>query len=147
MGLGDEVQAIKAGILETADVFAVNKADRDGADATIRDLELMIALGSEAMLASGKTRGHGGAKAAAKAVPTGDASTEARWVPPIHKCVATRGEGIDDLVASLDRHHTWLTTTTAGRERRRTRLAEEVRESLRETLIEAAMSSLGPEIE
>src|SRR4051812_21420213 len=50
-GMGDEVQAIKAGILETADVFAVNKADRDGADSTMRDLELMIALGSETMVA------------------------------------------------------------------------------------------------
>src|SRR5262245_63084984 len=46
-GMGDDVQAIKAGILECADVFAVNKADRDGADATVRDLELMIALGGE----------------------------------------------------------------------------------------------------
>ena len=57
-GMGDEVQAIKAGILETADVFAVNKADRDGADSTMRDLELMIALGSETMVAMGKSRGH-----------------------------------------------------------------------------------------
>ena len=53
-GMGDEVQAIKAGILETADVFAVNKADRDGADSTMRDLELMIALGSETMVAVGQ---------------------------------------------------------------------------------------------
>ena len=46
-GMGDEVQAIKAGILECADVFAVNKADREGADSTVRDLELMISLGNE----------------------------------------------------------------------------------------------------
>ena len=46
-GMGDEVQAIKAGILECADVFAVNKADREGADGAVRDLELMIALGGE----------------------------------------------------------------------------------------------------
>jgi LAO/AO transport system kinase len=57
-GLGDDVQAIKAGLMECADVFAVNKADRDGADATVRDLQLMIALGSETMVASGKQRGH-----------------------------------------------------------------------------------------
>ena len=55
-GLGDDVQAIKAGLMECADVFCVNKADRDGADATVRDLQLMIALGSETMIASGKTR-------------------------------------------------------------------------------------------
>src|SRR5580658_3294210 len=57
-GMGDEVQATKAGILECADVFAVNKADREGADSTVRDLELMIALGSEAMVAVGKHKGH-----------------------------------------------------------------------------------------
>ena len=57
-GMGDEVQASKAGILECADVFAVNKADRDGADSTVRDLELMIALGGETMAAASKTRGH-----------------------------------------------------------------------------------------
>ena len=65
-GLGDEVQAIKAGILECADVFAVNKADRDGADATVRDLELMIALGNEAIaraVEDARSRDHGGAKA------------------------------------------------------------------------------------
>src|SRR5215207_1729045 len=70
-GLGDEVQAIKAGLLETADVFAVNKADRDGADGAMRDLELMIALGSEALVAAGKKRGHivhGGVKV--DALPT-----------------------------------------------------------------------------
>jgi LAO/AO transport system kinase len=146
-GLGDEVQAIKAGILETADVFAVNKADRDGADATVRDLELMIALGGEAMIAAGKTRGHGGAKAAASRAPVADAATQATWVPPIHKCVATRGEGIDDLMASLDKHHTWIASTEAGRDRRRARLADEVRESLRETLIEAATDSLAKELD
>jgi LAO/AO transport system kinase len=50
-GMGDEVQAIKAGIMECADVFAVNKADRDGADSAVRDIELMIALGSESLVA------------------------------------------------------------------------------------------------
>ena len=57
-GLGDDVQAIKAGILECADVFAVNKADRDGADATMRDLELMIALGGETVTGGSHSRDH-----------------------------------------------------------------------------------------
>src|SRR3954453_6989967 len=57
-GMGDEVQAIKAGIMECADVFAVNKADRDGADGAVRDIELMIALGNESILALSKLRGH-----------------------------------------------------------------------------------------
>jgi LAO/AO transport system kinase len=147
-GMGDEVQAIKAGILETADVFAVNKADRDGADSTMRDLELMIALGTETMVASGKSRAHvvhGGAKV--DVIPSGPETTEERWTPPIAKCVATRGEGIAELVDALDRHKAWLDGTQAGRARRHLRLAEELRESLRETLIEAATQALGNAIE
>jgi LAO/AO transport system kinase len=146
-GLGDEVQAIKAGILETADVFAVNKADREGADSTMRDLELMIALGSEAMVASGKRKGHvvhGGQKVD---VIEGHAAKAEVWTPPIVKCVATRNEGIADLVAGLERHHTWLESTESGRARRHLRLAEEVRESLREALIEEATTSLSSELD
>jgi len=146
-GMGDEVQAIKAGILETADVFAVNKADRDGADGAMRDLELMIALGSETMVAMGTSRGHtvqGGVKV--DVLPDAVAREE-HWTPPILKCVATKGEGIAGLVEALDRHKAWLDGTEAGRKRRLLRLAEELRESLRETLIEAATQALGSEIE
>ncbi len=148
-GMGDEIQAIKAGILETADVFAVNKADRDGADSTMRDLELMIALGTETMVASGKNRAHvvhGGVKV--DMIPSGpETPDQERWTPPIAKCIATRGEGIAELVEALDRHRAWLDGTQAGRARRHLRLAEELRESLRETLIEAATHALGGEIE
>ncbi len=147
-GMGDEVQAIKAGILETADVFAVNKADRDGADSAMRDLELMIALGTETMVAVGKTKGHvmhGAVKV--DILPSCPETTEARWTPPIVKCVSTRGEGIADILEALDRHKAWIDGTEAGRARRRLRLAEELRESLRETLIEAATGALGREIE
>ena len=146
-GMGDEVQAIKAGILETADVFAVNKADRDGADSTMRDLELMIALGSETMVAMGKSRAHtvhGGVKV--DVIP-GAVAHEERWTPPIMRCIATRNEGIAELVTALDRHKTWLDSTAAGRSRRIERLAEELRESLRETLIEAATHALVAEID
>jgi LAO/AO transport system kinase len=146
-GLGDEVQAVKAGIMEVADVFAVNKADRDGADATVRDLELMIALGSETMIAAGKTRGHGAVKAEAAAVPSAGPATAERWTPPIVKCVAARGDGIAELVAKLEAHRTWVEQTEAGRARRRARLADEVRETLREALIEAAAEDLRRDIE
>lgn len=153
-GMGDEVQAIKAGILETADVFAVNKADRDGADSTMRDLELMIALGTETMVAMGKGRAHvvhGGAKVdvipTAQAGAAGAHECEATWTPPIVKCIATKNEGVAELVEALDRHRAWLEGTEAGRARRRLRLAEELREALRETLIEAATSALGTELD
>jgi LAO/AO transport system kinase len=119
-GMGDDVQAIKAGLLECADAFAVNKADRDGADLVVRDLELMIALG---------------------------ASSPDRWVPPIVKTVATRGDGVTDLVAALDGHRAWLEGTPAGAARRHERLADEVRDTLREALVEAAFADLGASID
>ncbi len=146
-GMGDEVQAIKAGILESADVFAVNKADREGADAAVRDLELMIALGDDTIRSLSKRRGHATHSAADGFVRGSPAETGERWTPPIVKCVSTRGEGVVDLVAALDRHRAWAEGTEAGRARRRTRLAEEVREALREALIEAAVHDLGEAIE
>jgi LAO/AO transport system kinase len=145
-GMGDEVQAIKAGIMECADVFAVNKADRDGADATVRDLELMIALGKESLVASGASRGHIVHSSALPTTAEGDALPEV-WTPPITKCIATRGEGIAEIVAALEKHKAWLDGTMTGRARRRQRLAEEVREGLREALIEAATRSLGAQID
>lgn len=140
-GMGDEVQAIKAGLMETADVFAINKADRDGADSTMRDVELMIALGRESILAIGKTRGHAvhGASAAAELPET--------WTPPIVKCVANRGTGIDELAAKIDAHRAWIDGTETGRTRRHLRVADELRQELREALIEAAVHELRGDIE
>jgi LAO/AO transport system kinase len=146
-GMGDEVQAIKAGILECADAFAVNKADRDGADATARDLELMIALGNESILALSRTRGHATHTQADAHVAPGGGATGARWTPPIVKCVSTRGEGIAELVDALDRHRAWAEGTEEGRARRVSRLSEEVREALREALIAAAVHDLGSQID
>jgi LAO/AO transport system kinase len=149
-GLGDEVQASKAGILECADVFAVNKADREGADAAARDLELMISLGNESILALSKKRGHavhgpegGFVRDVASAASTGSST---RWTPPIVKCVATRGEGIADLVGALDRQRAWLEGTDAGASRKRERLTEELRSTLRESLVERISDDLGARI-
>jgi LAO/AO transport system kinase len=150
-GMGDEVQAIKAGILECADVFAVNKADRDGADSTVRDLELMIALGSEAMVAVGKHKGHvvhgKGHDASIPAASIPGASGSERWIPPIVRSIATRGEGATSLVSALEGHRAWLETTETGRARRRDRLAEELRDGLREALVDAAVHALGAHID
>jgi LAO/AO transport system kinase len=148
-GMGDEVQAIKAGLLECADVFAVNKADREGADSTVRDLQLMIALGNESIRALSRGRGHKTHTAADAHVGAagGAGEQEGRWTPPIVKCVATRGEGIVDLVRALDEHRGWVEGTTAGRTRREVRLAEELREGLREALIDAAVHDLGPRVD
>jgi LAO/AO transport system kinase len=148
-GMGDEVQAIKAGILECADVFAVNKADREGADAAVRDLELMVSLGNESIRALSKMRGHATHESADGFVRGGasGAGGDERWTPPIVKCVAARGDGVPDLMGALDRHRAWVEGTAHGQARRRARLAEQVRESLRESLIEAAVHDLGPRID
>ncbi len=98
-GMGDAIQAVKAGILEIADVFVVNKADRDGADATVRDIQGMIALGERAA---------------------------GQWRPQVVRTVAVRGEGVDDLVAALDKHRAWLTEHGELRRRREARAAAEV---------------------
>ncbi|MEJ2865471.1 methylmalonyl Co-A mutase-associated GTPase MeaB [Actinomycetospora flava] len=82
-GMGDGVQAAKAGILEVGDVFVVNKADRDGADATVRELQHMVSLNRREM--------------------SGPA-----WRPPVVRTVASSGQGVDDLVGALDDHRAWL---------------------------------------
>jgi GTPase len=140
-GMGDDVQATKAGLLECADAFAVNKADRDGAEVVVRDLELMIALGNDSSRALSRSRAH-----LPQLVSSTPASAE-RWTPPIVKCVATRGEGMAELASALDAHSAWSAGTEAGRARRSSRLAEEMREALREALIDAAVRQLQSRIE
>ena len=99
-GMGDGIQAAKAGILEVADVFVVNKADRDGADTVVRDLRYMLSLG--------------------------DRRTEEGWRVPIVKTVAARGEGVDDVLAEIERHSAWLEASGQLLVRRRRRAADEV---------------------
>ncbi len=129
-GMGDDIQAIKAGILECADVFAVNKADREGADGTVRDLELMMSLGPSE-----------------RDSPTVSDCVHERWAPSIIKCIATRGEGLAELLEALDRHRGWVRGTERGRSQRHARLVQEIREALREALLEAAVDDLGPDLE
>ncbi len=144
-GLGDDVQAIKAGLLECADAFAVNKADRDGADATVRDLELMIALGGEVVRAGVHSRGHtAGTLDVAKQVVRHDKD---KWIPPLVRTVATRNEGIADLLAKLETHRTWLMETEAGKARRYERLCEAMKTELRGALFDAAVADLGARID
>jgi GTPase len=98
-GMGDAIQAVKAGILEVADVFVVNKADRDGADATAHDLRGMLAL--------------------ARREPH-------EWRQPVLKLVAARDEGLDELLAALDKHRAYLAEHGELTRRRRDRAAAEI---------------------
>jgi LAO/AO transport system kinase len=98
-GLGDAIQAAKAGILEIADVFVVNKSDKPGARETVRDLRGMIAMAQ---------RGPGD------------------WKPPIVSTVAATGEGIAELAARLDAHWAWLGSSGEGERRRLARARGEI---------------------
>jgi LAO/AO transport system kinase len=95
-GMGDSIQAAKAGVLEVADVLVVNKADRPDTQATVRDLRNMIAL------------------------------SPADWKPPIVTTVATSGDGVDELVRQLDRHWAWLADSGERDRRRLARARGEV---------------------
>jgi LAO/AO transport system kinase len=98
-GMGDAIQAVKAGILEVADVFVVNKADRDGADATYHDIQAMIGLGER---------------------------EPGQWRPQVVKAVAARAEGIDAIVAAVAKHRAWLEEHGELQRRRERRAAAEI---------------------
>jgi LAO/AO transport system kinase len=143
-GMGDDVQAIKAGILECADVFAVNKADREGADATVRDLQVMIALGGETVFGGSHSVGHAAGKL--DVAPSVTVQGEGKWVVPIQKCVATKKEGVAELLAWLDKHRVWVETTVAGRARREERALMELTGMLSAAVSREVLESLAGEV-
>jgi LAO/AO transport system kinase len=98
-GMGDGIQAAKAGILEVGDVYAVNKADREGADRTRRELRTMLSMAER---------------------------REGAWRPPVLKTVASTGEGIDELVHEVERHAEWLAGSGELVRRRTARARREV---------------------
>ncbi|HEX5297097.1 MAG TPA: methylmalonyl Co-A mutase-associated GTPase MeaB [Streptosporangiaceae bacterium] len=98
-GMGDAVQAAKAGILEVADLFVVNKADKPDAQQVVRDLRNMVALADR---------------------DDGD------WKPPIVSTTATKAEGIGELTGRLDQHWSWLNATGELKRRRQARAREEL---------------------
>lgn len=113
-GAGDDVQANKAGILEIADVFAVNKADRDGAQTTAQELQQMIRIGRDL------ERSDAGAP--------GDEPDV--WVPRVELTVATQGDGVNDLLDAFDKHHTFLEESDELAATRAERFKQEVRTHL-----------------
>jgi LAO/AO transport system kinase len=105
-GMGDDVQTIKAGIMEIADIFVINKADRDGAERVEREIRAMQAL----------------------------AMRHDDWTPPIVKTVASDGSGIEELVQAIGKYHSYLEQSDRARQRRienwRVRIAEMLRDAL-----------------
>lgn len=99
-GMGDGIQAAKAGILEIGDVFVVNKADRDGADSTVRDLRHMIQLG--------------------------EGTTPGGWRRQVVKASAMDGTGVDDIADAIATHLDWLASSGNLRRRRTARARDEI---------------------
>jgi LAO/AO transport system kinase len=114
-GLGDDIQAIKAGVLEIADVLVVNKADKPGADETARDLTQMLTLGH----------------------------SRTTWRPPIVRTSAQDGSGVEELVRSIDAHAAWARTSGELEERRAGAARQEVEALLRDALVKRLESRIG----
>lgn len=129
---GDAIQALKAGLMEIADVYVVNKADRPGADRVRNDIELM--LGMRAGNALRNVPAHHGVDLKTIANPARAAREAARgeqterWTPPVLTAVASKGEGISAVVDALDRHARYLEASGELQRRRRRRLREQVME-------------------
>ena len=144
---GDGIQTLKSGVMEAADIFAVNKADRPGADKLRREIE--ITLGIRRGNAYRNVPAHHGYKAGVRAVrrsggheagDSGDSTSSTarppdrpsappeKWEPPVVLTIAAKGDGIDDLLAALDRHHESLARSGSLEERRRRRMLERTRE-------------------
>jgi len=115
-GMGDDVQSIKAGIMEIADVFVINKSDRDGAERVERELRAMLSIAQR-----------------------GD-----KWVPPIVKTVASSGQGVDDLAAAIDSYEQFLAQDGLRLRKKienwRDRLLEMLRDSMLHRLVREQMS-------
>jgi LAO/AO transport system kinase len=141
-GMGDDVQAIKAGVLEIADVFAVNKADREGSDRTVKDLQLMLEL--RRTTATRPALDH---DAAHQMRRTGaeDPHEAGWWEPPVVKTVATRGEGVAELWEAVERHRAHLEATGEKGRREVARARASFVALLRERLLQGALSRLARE--
>ena len=126
---GDSIQTLKAGVMEIADIFTVNKADRPGADRLRNELEIMLGMRGGASLRN--VPAHHGVDLSrnnlVRQVRDAAQSVDADvWTPPVLRTVAAKQEGIAELLDALDRHFRYLERTGRLRERRRARLRERV---------------------
>ncbi len=153
-GLGDEVQAIKAGILEIADILVVNKADRDGAQSTVNALHAMIDLGTT----QNRTLHHGALLDSnlarvgpADGLPPHDPAQGSeqgsdRWYPPILMTIAAEGKGVDKVIEAIGQHRQYLIDRPEGQQRVRARVSIELEMILRESLLHRLLAGLGSQV-
>ena len=142
-GMGDDVQAIKAGILEVADVFAVNKSDLDGADRVVRELRMMLELRHAVKApAMDHDAHHRMVRAKAEGRHVEEEPGPREWEPPILKVVAARDQGVDELVEAVDQHRAFLDETGLRKDKERSRAAMQFIALLRERLLRGALARL-----
>jgi LAO/AO transport system kinase len=136
-GLGDEIQAIKAGILEIADVLVINKADRPGVEHTERALRSTLELAHPAR----RVYRHHGQNITVEAPAVNDSM----WIPPINKTIATDGTGIADVADSIAKHAAHLRSTGDWAKRERIRLGSELEAALQDALMNRFMEEVRKE--
>ena len=129
-GLGDDIQAIKAGILEIADILVINKADRPGVENTEKALKSMLELAHP----TERIFQHHGTTMRT-AAPKQDSSSAPLWIPPIQRTISTEGKGIVELMESIARHVAHLTQSGGWAVRERARLEVELDALIREELV------------
>jgi LAO/AO transport system kinase len=138
-GLGDDVQAIKAGLLEVADIFVVNKADREGADRVAAALKMMLQLSdsrgqTHSMLHHGQLLDY--------TLPAGGGEAGSGWQPLVCKTVATTGAGINNLVEAIEQHRARQIDANSLKERARRRLTFDIEQALKERLLRDLITQL-----
>lgn len=134
-GLGDDIQAIKAGILEIADILVINKADRPGVESTERALKTMLELARPVR----KVFRHHGQVMELNGAETPDSKI---WIPPVQRAVATEGKGIPELLEAIERHVAHLRFSGDWARRERARLEAEFDLILQETLVARFLSKI-----
>ncbi len=148
-GLGDDVQAIKAGILEIADVLVVNKADQPGADAAVRALRGMLNLAHPASRfpgAAGAAAHHRQPVGAGSPPPDPAAPVEPMWQVPICETVATEGKGVAELWSAIERHRQHLRTSGALAHWQRNRVERQLEALIRDELYARFVSASGEQL-
>jgi len=130
-GLGDDIQAIKAGVLEIADVLVVNKADRPGADQTARDLAQALSLGRQRYAGDAEDEANGSATDAEE------------WRPPVLRTISATGEGLPELMSAIERHGAWAAASGRRERRRKDAARAEVEALLRDALVRRLTGSVG----
>ena len=144
-GMGDDIQAIKAGILEVADVFIVNKADLDGADRTVRELQQMLELRHALRRPPVEHDRQHRLKTRAAGKPAEAPPSSDEWEPPILKVIAARDQGLEPVIEAVARHREFLERTGQRAERERARARMQFLALLRNRVLQSALDRLEAE--